>query len=386
MYLLGFVAGFFLYGTVIGEVHTIALTPYKRTETSIKNIDESKLVNLPWVDSLLRTSPSLHTTRLTSDNNILWYADIYVGTGTGRQKFTVDVDTGSSDLFIPGNHCKTHCEGHTLFDPAKSSTSKSTNNAFVLEFADKSVVKGVTYEETVEFGGLIAKNQTVGISNAYSTGMGKELFTPDGLLGLGFKTLSKFGETPLLDTLYNQGQIEDKIFGVYLNTDSEDTNTKFKGGELTIGGYNRNMVTRTPTFTSVTSEKFWQVQFDRIYVNGVPLASKKQAIIDTGSTLINTDSTFARAFYSRIRGAKKISNTHYAVPCNRIPRVFTIKPSSFSFGRVETKNGVDSNLCYGGVVGSLQPGSNTWIVGGVFLSSVYSIFDADKRQIGFSQL
>ncbi|CAO3612747.1 unnamed protein product [Cunninghamella echinulata] len=388
MYLLGLLAGCYLYSLVLGDVHTIALKSYKKNGSSVEHsMDGSKLLSATFPKTHSLASSNTPFIPLESDNNILWYAEIFVGSGKGRQSFTVDIDTGSSDLFIPGVDCQSYCANHAMFNPRLSPSAKMTNREFTLLFADKSMVRGYTYLETVEMGGLKAKNQVIGISNEYSKGMDKAMFSPDGLLGLGFASLSKYKAMPFLDTLYQQGEIDQKMFGIYLNTASDDPKER---GELTLGGYNQRMVTQKPIFTPVTSPKYWQIKFNQVLLAGKALALNVEAIIDTGSTLIITDTEFAEDFYSKVPGAKKLDGKHYVVPCNNIPKlqfsigkqVFTINPNSFSFGRVE---GAD-DLCYGGVVGSMEGRQDPWIVGGVFLSSVYSIFDADNRQIGFSQL
>src|SRR5437764_913181 len=59
---------------------------------------------------------------LTNVEHHLWYAEIEVGSPANT--FTVDIDTGSSDLFLPGVQCGSSCDGHKRYDPAQSSTSK----------------------------------------------------------------------------------------------------------------------------------------------------------------------------------------------------------------------------------------------------------------------
>jgi cathepsin D len=44
---------------------------------------------------------------LTDSNNVLWYGTIAVG--TPAVEYTVDFDTGSSDLFLPGPACGQTC-------------------------------------------------------------------------------------------------------------------------------------------------------------------------------------------------------------------------------------------------------------------------------------
>jgi hypothetical protein len=43
--------------------------------------------------------------------SMLWMGTLYVG--TPPVEYTVDLDTGSSDIFLPGETCDRTCEGHT---------------------------------------------------------------------------------------------------------------------------------------------------------------------------------------------------------------------------------------------------------------------------------
>ncbi|ORZ05027.1 aspartic peptidase domain-containing protein [Absidia repens] len=344
------------------------------------NEDDTEVQPLPSNDS----GPS--SAILESDNNVLWYTTIVIGTDEGKQEFTVDVDTGSSDLFIPGSKCGSTCDGHTRYDPKLSPTSNNTEGNFTLSFADKSSVEGTIYTDSVSLGGLVAKNQSFGVGKVYSEGLKKKNFSPDGLLGLGFESLSHIKAPPLLDTLFNQGQIKKRVFGVRLSLAEADD----EQGELTLGGYNEIHMAGEIAYASVTDPKFWQVKLDQVTVGKKVIASKRSFIVDTGSTLINADAVFVKKFYSRIKGAKKDANRlHWTLPCANIPTLvftiartkFTIDPSTFSPGRVSE----GSDECYGGIVANVEPG-NPWIVGGVFLSNVYTIFDVDQKRIGFTTL
>lgn len=66
----------------------------------------------------------------------------------------VDFDTGSSDLFLPGPNCKTNCDGHTVYDPSKSSTAVPLTTPFSLQYGDGSAVNGTEYADTVSIAGL----------------------------------------------------------------------------------------------------------------------------------------------------------------------------------------------------------------------------------------
>lgn len=55
--------------------------------------------------------------------------------GSPPQNFTVCYDTGSSDLWIPSELCKTKvCEGKAVYDGYLSSTYKANNRQFAIVY------------------------------------------------------------------------------------------------------------------------------------------------------------------------------------------------------------------------------------------------------------
>ncbi|KAI8096982.1 aspartic peptidase domain-containing protein [Halteromyces radiatus] len=383
-----------VFGT--DNVHIIPLHSYRTSSSLSSSRRSSKLAQEDnhkqsdgLIASLLSKESSDENTKgvatLESDNDVLWYTILEVGTGERRQQFTVDVDTGSADLFLPGTDCDDSCDGHGRYDPKHSSTSEDTSQPFELNFADKTSVKGTIYTDTVSLGGLEVNHQGFGVAELYSRGMEKDIFRPDGLLGLGFKQLSHLGTEPLLDNLYKQGKIKQRAFGIRLDMTSEG-----EKGELTLGGYNEHHIDGPIAHASVTSDTFWQIQLDSVSLNSQVIGTKQQMIVDTGSTLINADPIFVKKFYSKVKGARRPSKGgHWIMPCANIPTIeftisgiqFPISPYTFSPGRVDE----GSDLCYGGMVANSKR-NDPWIVGGVFLANVYAIFDADKKTIGFSRL
>lgn len=86
------------------------------------------------------------------EDGALWQGNISVG--TPLQPYTVDFDTGSSDLFLPGSTCQTNCKGHKIYNPASSSTAADRHKTFSLRYGDGSQVAGEQYSDTVTIAGL----------------------------------------------------------------------------------------------------------------------------------------------------------------------------------------------------------------------------------------
>jgi len=316
---------------------------------------------------------------LTDFEEDLWFGTITVG--TPPQTFTVDIDTGSSDTFLPAVGCDSTCDGHTLYNTAASSTAVDTEETYVLEFGSGSAT-GTIFTDTVTIAGLTARSQAVGASNQYSVDFEVDEFPPDGLVGMAFPALSTFGDNPLFTTLVNQGTVP-PVFGVKL----ADT-----GSELFLGGVDTALFTGAFRNVSLIEEDFYALNLQALDVNSetVATATGVTAIVDTGTTLLLGDTEGVEILYSTIPGAKDASailgEGFFTVPCNRIPtvgitlgnQIFNVAPAILNLGVLE------GNDCVGGVVGS--PGIPFWVLGDIFLRNFYTVFDQGNARVGFATL
>jgi len=317
---------------------------------------------------------------LTDFEEDLWFGSITVG--TPAKTFTVDFDTGSSDTFLPSSSCDSTCAGHTLWNPAGSSTAVNTGAPYSLAFGDGSIVEGTVFMDTVTVAGLSATSQAVGASTTYSTGFEAAEFPPDGLVGLAFPQLAVFGDNDLFTTLVNEGKAAAQ-FGVKL-ADS--------GSELFLGGVNTNLFKGSFVNTPVVQDAFWEVALQAIGLNGATLASGSvAAIVDTGTTLLIGDSQDVLFVYENIPGAKDASSVlgdgFFTVPCDAIPTLsltfggtaFSISPETFNAGQL-FEGGAD---CVGGLAGE---DLGFWVIGDVFLRNVYTSFNKGANEVGFALL
>ncbi|KZT25193.1 acid protease [Neolentinus lepideus HHB14362 ss-1] len=321
--------------------------------------------------------------RLTDYDQELWYGQISVG--TPPKTYTVDFDTGSSDLFLPGPNCDdTNCAGHKVYNPSQSSTSVDVHETFSLMYGDGSSVSGEQYNDTVTIAGLTAKQQRLGAASTYSSGFSKDNFPADGLMGMGYKSISEYDADPVFASLVAQGQTTEPVFAFNLAS---------TGSELFIGGTDGSKYTGGLTYTPVTNQGYWQVNLQSVEFRGRQVLGQIDSIIDTGTTLIVGDEGRVRELYDAIPGSQdatlQVGMGFFTVPCNAIPtigltfggRTFDISPETFNLGPVES----GSNRCVGGVVGQSSL-DNFWIVGDVFLRNVYTAFDMGQNQVGFAKL
>jgi cathepsin D len=320
---------------------------------------------------------------LTDEQSQLWQGTISVG--TPAVEYTVDFDTGSSDLFLPAKDCDATCAGHTPYDSAASSTSKALSKSFSLQYGDGSTVSGKQFTDVVEIAGLTATGQTLGAATKYSTGFGSSQFPADGLMGMGFQSISEYNAPPVFQSLVAAGQTSDPVFAMKLTAN---------GSELTLGGLAQELFTGEVTYTPVTQEGYWQINFDALNVKGKPVVSQTSAIVDSGTTLVIGDTQSVDAFYAQIPGAQSASQTigdgFYTLPCSAtIPEVsFTIAGKDFpmtdslNFGPIQE----GSTECVGSIIADANIGSQFWILGDAFMTNYYTVFDLGNSQVGFANL
>ena len=210
-----------------------------KNATSTRNTDRRSMLSR----ALFRRATA--AAALTDENNgELWQGSITVG--TPAQTYTVDFDTGSSDLFLPGPSCTSrYCKGHKKYTPASSSTSAKTTKTFTLRYGDGSSVTGTQYTDTVAIAGLAATGQALGAANTYSAGFAQPHFPPDGLLGMGYQTISVYNKPPVFASLVSQSKVTDPVFAFKLAK---------TGSELYLGGVNSDLYTGSFTFSAVSPQ------------------------------------------------------------------------------------------------------------------------------------
>ncbi|KUI59616.1 Aspartic protease pep1 [Cytospora mali] len=315
--------------------------------------------------------------------------------GTPAQKLLLDFDTGSSDLWVFSTELSSSAQkGHTVFDPSKSSTWKtSTGETWKISYGDGSSASGDVGTDTVNIGGVVVKNQSVELAKTaadqFISGTG------DGLLGLAYpsiNTITKNGQsnpqnTPVANMI-SQGDIpsDAQLFTSAFYSSRDQKSNSF----YTFGYIDQDLVGDNEiSYVDIdNSEGFWMFPSTSATVAGKTITqSGNTAIADTGTTLALVSDEVCEALYKAIPGSKYDDEQQgylfpTSVTADQLPdftvavgdKQFTIQKEDLAF-TVATEG-----YWYGGVQ---SRGDNTFdILGDTFLKSVYAIWDQGNTRLG----
>ncbi|CAG8553359.1 7534_t:CDS:2, partial [Dentiscutata erythropus] len=320
---------------------------------------------------------------------------IYYGLITiGGQSFTVDFDTGSSDLWVPSIQCKiSECGIHNRFDPKKSSTfvpAPEPNNFTIIYGLDddtSSIACGYIGQDTVTFGNITVTNQTFGLAVYDDFGM---ILEEDGVLGLSFPQLSMFEAPGVIQTMKDQNMIDNAVIAFHLGRHKLASNDK---SFMNLGGTDSNAyegdIVYNDLLEVLSSMGYWAIVMDDVYVNQISLENTySAAIIDTGTTNIWGDSECVKKIHHKIPGSY-FDGALWYIPCDTqtvVTLVFNSTPYDISPVELVVPEIMLGYLCQSAIQEMPEDiPSKLWLVGAFFLSNVYSVFDFDNLQIGFAK-
>jgi len=375
------------------------------------------------------------TMPLSNCHLVLWTGEI--GLGTPPQKFAVDFDTGSSDLWIPSAMCDETCDEFPewrRYDQQKSSTfnvaSKNPDeNAFHATYADGEVVEGVHAKDTLSLGeDITVPEQVFAQITTYSHF--QACASEEGIFGLGFSMISshKF-PTPINNMA---SSLRHPVFSVYMNpTDDYPPssvdgmmdamgNSKHYSGhaissnsEIVFGGVNQlhyegclswhNLGQFKDLSNGKTFEGYWDFKLDRVSVGGTSLPSSSLALVDSGSTYIVGPSDAiaeiaianSAACLNLVPGGEPEftecdSPTGFdaaAIDCDQ--PFFSLQFEADTAVYILEKDDLvtristsDGDIC----LLRLQPSNEIpgWVLGDVFLTKYYAAFDFINKRVGFA--
>jgi saccharopepsin len=314
--------------------------------------------------------------------NAQYFSQISIG--TPPQEFKVVLDTGSSNLWVPSSNCGSiACYLHSKFDSSESSTYKKNGSEFAIRYGSGSL-EGYVSRDTVQIGDLKIKDQLFAEATS-EPGLAFAFGRFDGILGLGYDTISVNRIPPPFYNMIDQGLIDEPVFAFYLS----DTNSG-KESECMFGGVNKDLYTGKVTKIPLRRKAYWEVDLDAItFGDQTAELDSTGAILDTGTSLIAMPSTLAELLNKEI-GAKKSYNGQYTVECTKrdsLPDLtFTLTGHNFTISPYDYILEVQGS-CISSFTGFdiPEPVGPLVILGDAFLRQWYSIYDLGDDAVGLAK-
>ncbi|GAA5940521.1 proteinase A [Sporobolomyces koalae] len=321
-----------------------------------------------------------HGVPLTNYLNAQYFSEITLG--TPPQSFKVILDTGSSNLWVPSTRCSSiACFLHSKYDAKASSTYKANGTEFKIQYGTGSL-EGVISNDVMSIGDLTIKKQDFAESTV-EPGLTFAFGKFDGILGLGYDTISVQHVVPPFYNMVNQGLLDDPVFAFWLGSDPEQ-------GVATFGGVDKSHYTGDIHYIPVRRKGYWEIELEKVKFGDETLELENTgAAIDTGTSLIALPTDLAEII-NRDIGAKKSWNGQYTVECSTIPSLPSL--SLYFDGKPYTISAEDYILQVQGTCISAFTGIDIpapvgpiWIVGDVFLRKFYSVYDLGKNAVGLAK-
>ncbi|KAJ7703261.1 aspartic peptidase domain-containing protein [Mycena rosella] len=368
---------------------------YRRAPSYLKGIDlasgldgflDSVVVEAEAEDPFVNPPVLLaHTMALkdyiSGNLDLMYFGPLTIG--TPPQKLTVDIDSGSADLWIPVD-CP-ECV-NKQFEDTKSTTCKNSNESFSV-FYGSGEVSGTLMQDVVSIAGLEVEDQFFGAVSEVSEDFNG--LPTDGLLGMAFGTIAQSGKPTFFETLIERNMLPAPMFSVHLSRNQES------GSDVCFGCVDNLKKLGPVEWIPVLNQTYWSVSMDAVAVNMSHLVRTDIiAIIDTGSTLVYLPQATVQEIYTMIpdsRPAPQFGPEFYTYPCSTsidikfsfAGRRFSISPLDFNLGLAAP----NSQDCVGAILSLASEGfpSNLGIIGDAFLKSWYTTFDySGGGRVGFS--
>ena len=287
-------------------------------------------------------------------------------------------------MWVPSSQCGSiACYLHTKYDSAGSSSYKANGTSFEIRYGSGSL-SGFVSQDTLSIGDITVKKQDFAEATS-EPGLAFAFGRFDGILGLGYDTISVNHIVPPIYNMIEQGAIDAPVFAFYLGSTGSDSES-----EAVFGGIDRDHFKGDLITLPVRRKAYWEVSFDSItFGKDTSKLDNTGAIIDTGTSLIALPSDLAELLNGAI-GATKSWNGQYTVDCARrdsLPDLtFTLSGHNFPIGPYDYIMEV-SGSCISAIMGMdfPEPVGPLAILGDAFLRKWYSVYDLENDTVGLAK-
>lgn len=310
-----------------------------------------------------------------------------VSVGNPPQSFQVIFDTGSSNLWVPKVGCK-HCG--IPFIAEKHKYNHETSNTYVEDGKDFDIMYGsgsvsgfFSVDDVILADDIVVQGQRFAeIEDAGGLGLAYSIGKFDGILGLGFTSISIDGATTVFENAMKQNAVDQPIFAFYLGDNGP--------GELTFGGYDASKFEGELQYVHLDAATYWQITLDKITAGDYSKESsdKITAIVDSGTSLMVGPKAEVQKLALSV-GAKPNIMGEYTVDCEKLDEipdvVFTIGGIEYTIPGEKTVIQAQGTCLFAFMGADFPAPGPQWILGDVFMREYYTVFNYVDQSVGFAK-
>ncbi|KAF7595539.1 hypothetical protein BBP40_005574 [Aspergillus hancockii] len=270
--------------------------------------------------------------------------------GTPPQTHFLLFDTGSSSTWVVDQTCAVTCDNGSGYKREGYNVSASSSGKALGTYGKIDYFGGVTAGPGVadrfslpvgaKGNAALTWNQTFLAANESNW----RFISADGFLGLAFSTIAVANTTTVVETLMQQGRLDEPRFGIYYGKETQNTGANPEG-VLTIGASREERyIDGDITYVPLRPESEYQVWRAKLsLVTGTSNGGKKQAtsqvgdsgrvVFDTGAGSLQLPSNIIGGVYASIgMNWTAIIETGYVPMCSDFNSSWSV---TFNFGDSE---------------------------------------------------
>ncbi|KER28026.1 hypothetical protein T265_13680, partial [Opisthorchis viverrini] len=304
----------------------------------------------------------------------IYYGIVEVGSPT--QYFKLTFDTGSPILWVPSMRLAQERPMVRSAYVPEAVVRKS--GSITLRYGNY-IARGDIFSDLVKFNKRPFRTEFAAINTI--EGYVDQLYTIDGIFGLGKKQLFREFKTTPLDDMVAQKVIPKRQFAFIFDRGGSS-------GTVIFGDISKTRFSGTVNYVPVVNKDEWVIKIKSItYEDGTVLASDLSALLDTGAYRTYLPTSFADNLFSGIW--KQANLDDLIVRCDAMRLMPTLLLNLEGHQLKWEANKYTEQLDIGQCKSTIQPAnlpfSYNAIMGISFLRHFAVIYDVDNDVVGFAE-
>ncbi|QKX59884.1 uncharacterized protein TRUGW13939_07026 [Talaromyces rugulosus] len=367
-----------------------ALSLHKRDDPAVLGLPVQR--HRTSAESLRKRDSTLDVT-ITNADAVLYVVNVTLG--TPPQEFSLQLDTGSSDLWV--NSAGNSTVKAPAFDSSASSTYTKLDVVLNDTYADGSSAIGPYGTDTLKLGGVTLKDFEFGINE---TPFEEPVPGVSGIAGIAYKVveaaaIAKNPYNNLPYALAEKGVINSAAYSLWLNDITSESGTILFGGVnkakyigdlqtlpiISVNGVHQELAVALSDVSGQSSSGSIS------YADGLPLP----VILDSGTTLTMLPTAIANKIFDDVKAIYNTTLSASFIDCEAGKQDYNL---TYSFSGASISVGINElvapdpqhRLPEGVCIFGIVPTDNNAeiLLGDTFLRSAYVVYDLENNEISIA--